>query len=195
MKFSVKITYNIASIGNCNFWGITKCGNTTIKYKLLKKFRPDLLRKVNDVCRWVHHPDFMPYLTPAQANSNGKYNFTFIRNPIFRFESMYKDFGLRRQLRGNIIDSPEKLLDTLRGVKQDEASANVHLRSISYFLKDFTGDIFDINDLDGIKINQTKKNYKINSKLKEEVTKLWIDDFAFFEKVQNINKFTLLLEA
>ena len=190
MSNDIKLCYNIASIKDFNFWGIPKCGNTTIKYKLLKKFKPEKLQPIDDTCKWVHDPSLMTYLTPLQANSNGKYNFTFIRNPIAKFTSIYKDFCLYRK--SFPFSSPEELLNELKEIKQDEANHNIHLRSISYFLKKFEGDIFNIDDLNGLKLNRHKKNLKFSDELIKEIKEVWKDDFSFFEKIQNINKFKQL---
>lgn len=188
---SVKLTYSICTIGDANFWAIPKCGNTTIKYLMLQKYGLAVTSDVNDeIYKWVHSESRMRYITPDEANSNGKYNFTFVRNKVDRFVSLYKDFCIRRKDIPEIYGlSPHELLQYLL-VNRNERSLNIHCRSISYFLEQFTGDIFRIEDYKEDRLNYINQELNISSELKELVeNELWLDDNMWIEKSQPIENF------
>lgn len=104
---SVKLKYNIASFPTLrvNFWAIPKCGNTTLKFALIRTNNPaafDLMRSQgkthDDIEQWVHQAGNCAYITPETANSNGFVNFTVVRDPIDRFTSGYQDFTQKRPM-------------------------------------------------------------------------------------------------
>lgn len=95
-KLDIKHQYNITSFHNLrvNYWGIPKCANTTMKFVLLRADDPQLFRRHNrgnekdeSFGKWAHHK--CRYITPEQAKRNGFKNFTVVREPVDRFQSMY----------------------------------------------------------------------------------------------------------
>ena len=58
----LKLKYNISKWADLkiNFWGIPKCGNTSVKYALLKKSGVD--GKKDDVMKWVHNHNAAVYI-------------------------------------------------------------------------------------------------------------------------------------
>ena len=199
---NVKLAYNISSISGYNFWQVPKCGTTTVKHEILKRLKPEALQKIDEVCAWIHNIKEFTFLTPEQANSNENYNFTFIRNPRSRFESLFKDCCLHRNLIPNLYkQSPETLLSELYKAKFSTRPAdgsnsfqNVHLRPISYFLKEFKGDIFNIDDLSCDKINRRKEKYNMSPEIKSHVDILWAEDFELLNQSKDIASFTRVLE-
>lgn len=188
---NVKLTYSIVSIGPCNFWAIPKCGNTTIKYLLLKKYKPRWLKSLDDESnQWIHHEKLADYITPFDANTNGLYNFTVVRNPIERFKSLYNDFGYVRktaipEIKGMSIDQ----LITYISKASNERHLNIHLRSQMYFLKAFRGDVFNLNDLNlPQKLNQTNVDIELTENQKQRILMMWEPDLTFLEKCSNIDK-------
>jgi hypothetical protein len=87
--------YNITewSKNRVNFWGITKNANTSVKMALLEEDR-ELHPKKSYA--WVHNPKIGKYITPEAAFKNGFTNFTLVRDPITRVQSMYKDIVIKR---------------------------------------------------------------------------------------------------
>ena len=193
MSYENKILYSIASIEDINFWALPKCGNTTIKYKLLELYNPQIINEYtsDSVDEWVHSIKLMDYITPFDAISNGKYNFTFIRNPIDRFISMYKDFSLTRKMKALHGDSINEFIRYLENELLDEINANIHFRKQSYFLEHFNGDIFDIDDYISEKHNVRTMNIELNTKQEERVKYLYSDDYKYFDLVKDITNFFL----
>lgn len=190
MSEANKLAYSIASIDQFNFWAIPKCGNTTIKYQLLKAFKPESLLENDSFDRWVHRTDLMDYITPQEALNNHKYNFTFIRDPIERFKSLYKDFCCTRSDIPEIYGiSLEQLVNKLREYIEREMSANIHLRSISYFLEKFHGDVFLIDDFEGLRLNRRNRSIDVSSDILAQVKELWAQDYRFFDMIRPIDKF------
>jgi len=194
MSYENKILYSIASIEDINFWALPKCGNTTIKYKLLELYNPQIINEYSsdNVDEWVHGTKLMDYITSFDAMSNGKYNFTFVRNPIDRFVSMYKDFCCTR----NIIQSVHGLsidgfIGYLENILKDEINANIHFRKQSYFLEHFNGDIFDIDDYTSEKHNVRTMKIELNTKQEERIKYLYSDDYKYFDSVKDITTFFL----
>jgi hypothetical protein len=186
---NVKLTYNIVQIGPCNFWAIPKCGNTTIKYLLFKKYQSRVVQRLDDEAnQWVHLETIGNYITPLDANHNGKYNFTVVRDPIERFKSLYSDFCMVRkdaiqEIKGMSVDQ----LITYISKAENEKNLNIHLRSQMYFLKAFRGDVFNLADLDlPQKLNQTNTTVELTDTQKERILKMWEPDLTFLEKCSNI---------
>jgi hypothetical protein len=192
MSLENKLLYSISSIANVNYWALPKCGNTTIKYKLLEKYEPDVVSSmaINGVDDWVHGYKLMDYITPFDAMSNGKYNFTFVRNPIARFVSMYKDFCTTRSIikavEGLSIDA---FIDYLEVELEAEICANIHFRTQQYFLEYFEGDIFNIDDYTQSKLNHRAKSVELTTQQRERVERLYINDYKYLDNVTDIEKF------
>ena len=193
MSYENKILYSIASIEDINFWALPKCGNTTIKYKLLELYNPQIINEYlsDSVDEWVHSIKLMDYITPFDAMSNGKYNFTFVRNPIDRFISMYKDFSLTRKMEALHGDSINEFIRYLENELLDEINANIHFRKQSYFLEHYNGDIFDIDDYTSEKHNVRTMNIELNTKQEERIKYLYSDDYKYFDSVKDITTFFL----
>jgi len=119
-----------------NFWGITKCANTTIKIHFwqLENKSSFLLSKSTK----IHSPQYSNYLTYMEAKRNKYVNFTVTRHPYSRFISMYnylihaipkrgETAGLSRTM---TIDEVLDYIETTPDDKRD-----VHLRSQNSFIK------------------------------------------------------------
>lgn len=186
---SVKLTYSICTLGDYNYWAIPKCGNTTVKYLMLHKYGLAIHDDLGDsIYRWVHSESKMKYITPDEANSNGKQNFTFVRDPVERFISLHKDFCIRRKEIPEIYgNSPEELLQYLQN-NTDERSLNIHCRSMSYFLEKFAGKIYTIEGLE-YKLNSTFQSAIISDTVREQVAQLWHNDYKWLENTQPSNEF------
>lgn len=188
---SVKLTYSICTLGDINFWAIPKCGNTTIKYLMLERYGLAITEKLDDeTYRWVHSESKMRYITPEEANSNGKVNFTFIRDKVDRFISLHKDFCIRRKEIPEIYGlSPDELLEYLLN-NSNERNLNIHCRSINYFLEQFNGAVYRIEDYEHKKLNSIDKATIITPELRERiVNNLWLNDDKWFAKTQPIENF------
>lgn len=186
---SVKLLYSIATIDKYNFWAIPKCGNTSIKHDLLDVYGLAVTNDPDDsTYRWVHKESLMRYITPNEANNNGNYNFTFVRDPVERFISLYKDFCIRRKDIPEIWQkTPEQLFEIISNQPQ-ERLLNIHMRSLSYFLNEFKGDIFLINDYKN-KLNSIEKDTTIAEELKNKVKDYWSADYRYIDQVQPIENF------
>ena len=101
---NIQQKYNISTFAKLqlNYWGIAKCGNTTVKYILLRASNPELFKRfdkdtVNMYNKrhqgWVHQKCI--YITPKEAKLNNFKNFTVLRDPVQRVYSMYSN-GLIR---------------------------------------------------------------------------------------------------
>lgn len=155
-KNHLKGRYNITSWPDrhLNFWGITKCANTSIKKSLLgeniNEFDPEYSNfEVHDVSKAL-------YIDKSTALSNGFDNFTVVRNPYTRCVSMYKDFVLKRfnqNLIGFNINREGMTFDDFlkKIIIKSKDQDDIHLRSQTSFLK-FEGsvavdNIFKIEDI------------------------------------------------
>lgn len=176
----IKLRYSIASIGTVNFWAIPKCGNTSIKHELLSAFSPEkIIASPDETYRWVHSTNLMKYITPDEAISNGKINFTVVRDPVSRFYSLHRDFCIRRkdipQIYGMTI---QELVSYLENNKQEE-SLNIHCRSMNYFLQKFKGKRFKLENYTGNKLNTTSFDTIINASVSDRVRALWKEDYKW----------------
>ena len=182
----IKLTYNISSWSKLkfNFWGITKAGNTSIKYLLHQKSENDM-RTDDNTNQWVHHIKNTQYITPEEAVQNGFNNFTITRNPYDRFESMFKDVQRRSGLMGmSHCKTPEQFIAFLEETPDEKR--NVHFRSQCYFIKNSDILHMDINDTEKLSNffeceiphkNYIKESIKIDNKLRERVYKVYSNDF------------------
>ncbi|MDB3929734.1 tetratricopeptide repeat protein [Paracoccaceae bacterium] len=204
LKIKVMRAHAICSIGNLNYWAIPKCGNTSIKRFLLQKLNPvilDGLKDFENVNVLVHKHHCFEYLTPLGALSNGKMNFTFVRDPLERFISFYKDFCLKRrnpalsEYHKINIDSALDLLEWQFKNKQ-ELEINPHLRSQNYYLKRFEGHIFKIIEFDSVRVNTTSEMPAINLSEKQifRIKEIYKDDFQYLNQTSPIQKFQEFFE-
>jgi hypothetical protein len=90
-KFNISTYHNLG----INFFGIPKCGNSTVKYSLHKANDPEKEIKA------IHDYKNSEYLTKSEALSNGYTNFTVLRNPHARMVSSYKHFILNKKSNKN----------------------------------------------------------------------------------------------
>jgi len=125
-----------------NYWGIPKCGNTSIKLALLnpsdsliaqeetKLFEgKGNTRFLKTTSKWVHYsPIASRYISDKDAIDNGKENFTVIRNPIERFKSQYV-YNLKARL------EPIMMIDHLiEHMRQPDKCLNIHFRTQHHFI-------------------------------------------------------------
>lgn len=197
----IRQRFNISTFVNLklNFWGIPKCGNTTVKHRLLSADNPVKAAKHeakhkgetnshgNPHQGWVHA--VCHYITPTEAGQNGFKNFMVLRDPIPRVASMYANFALRpeRALKSgsNKFKNQMQGLITKKGVptlleflhlinKFTDNERNIHYRSQhSYWLRN---DIILIN-LDDVSssIRQVHPSLSINEQLNKSTCHLNYD--------------------
>lgn len=157
MSKALKKAFNISQWNELglNYWGIPKCGNTSVKYALLEK-----VNRVKDdsseTQQWVHGLDLAEYISRETANTNGNTNFATIRDPYERVKSLYKDFGIRRSdivIMKDVDGDKLKNLDYFleHYIAKSTDANNMHLRSLSYFLvkdnKVLIDNVYDINTI------------------------------------------------
>jgi hypothetical protein len=138
----LKILYNISKWDNLglNYWGITKCGNTSIKYALIQTSKAPIAYSKKDkfgADSWVHNEDNASYIDIDTALSNGHRNFTVVRNPYDRFISMFKDTQRRhdhffRKNRNVKIKTIDDLISFIENTPDE--IREVHFRSQSSFI-------------------------------------------------------------
>lgn len=136
---SLKLKYNITAwpLRKVNYWGIPKCGNTAIKYALMKPNIQRIVTNPNDANDWIHSEGLAEYITPEIAMSNGFVNFTVIRDPILRTISTYNDFFDKRKGRFHYDSSVitfENFVDYLLKV-DDSEQTDIHFRSQISFIR------------------------------------------------------------
>lgn len=150
-----------------NYWGIPKCGNTSIKYALIGR-KVDYYN-ASDTVVWVHNIKSNEYITRNEALSNGRINVTVVRHPFDRVMSLYRDFVLRRPRHHN--KGATNLEDFVYNVildSEDSVETDIHYRSISYFIANsdrtsiLVNNIFDIKDIDQFYKRFGLKNILIN---------------------------------
>lgn len=195
---SIKIRYNISQWDHLklNYWGITKCGNTSVKYSLIQSSGLKNVYKKADASgadSWIHNEKNAKYIDRETALKNGYLNFTVVRNPYDRFLSMYKDV-LRRgphffKKKAHNIKSPSDLLDFIS--KIPDHKREVHFRSQCYFITNEKGDLLvdkiidvnnasEISDITKFKIetkNSIQKNITLDEKDRKRVYEIYKNDF------------------
>lgn len=156
MGQSLKIKYNISQWDNLkiNYWGITKSGNTSVKYALLKKCNKNI-KNIDDASMWVHENNLAVYIDQLTASKNGYKNIAVTRNPYERAISMYKDLIRRRDTifathhNNHNITSFDSFLDIL--INQPDEKRNLHFKTQTYFItKDsrlLVDEVYDLNDI------------------------------------------------
>lgn len=117
-----------------NYWGVTKCANSTIKTHLWELEHNSKFAINKDTA--IHSDIYVSRLTEYQALHSTNENFTVVRHPVSRFKSMYRDLVLSRvrvgkkaSIEGFNIDQVLDYLET-----HSDSVRNVHLKSQSAFV-------------------------------------------------------------
>lgn len=194
----LKIQYNISvwPVKRVNFWGVTKCGNTSVKTALIgdkKMLSSDMYNTNVD----AHNPCYARYVDMNTALTNNYRNFTLVRNPYDRCLSMYKDFVLKRPEHliknhdANRINMTfdEFLQQILTNIEDD-----VHIRSqTSFLLHDGELAVNNIFKLENIKplelflgiklphLNKTKGDVQLSDTHMEIIHKIYKKDFVYLD--------------
>lgn len=192
----LKQQYNITTWPNkkLNFWGITKCANTSIKYALLENI--DIKDDITHPNNHIHNPNNVRYISKEEALQNRFVNFSITRNPYDRCISLYKDFILKRndiKLKGVKIDresinSFDKFVETM--LCNENVRKEIHFRTQSSFLSFNSNicvdNIFDMYDTKNIEnfiktplttLNKSPGDITLNKKNKEIIFRLYEEDF------------------
>lgn len=114
------------------YWGITKCGCTSVKSHLYFFERGEKKESLD-----IHKKKYLKYVDPIYQE--GFVNFATIRNPTDRFLSMYNDLLKTRPVRGrvakiNVNWTLDEFALFLSNSKDEEL--DVHFKSQSFFLRD-----------------------------------------------------------
>lgn len=129
-----------------NFWGITKCGNTTVKTHLYELATGKQFAEKKHIR--IHGVKDIIYTSRETALENGLRNFAVTRNPYDRFVSMYSDLILSRPKRGIKAGlDPDMSVDDLLDFVRDNETLDVHLRTQSSFIPVHQFLTFDIRQL------------------------------------------------
>lgn len=196
----IKKKYNLTTYPKLglNYWGVPKCGNTSVKFVLLQASGVDTQSQGH---AWVHQPDVNQYITPEQALINSYINFATIRHPYNRVKSLYKDFahtrpeiGIKKGVDKTHLTNIDYFVDQC--IVDTTDNDNVHVRSISYFLFDennkaLVDNIFDIEtqhqnlekflNVDIVKMNANHSNdIELSDANKEKIYKRYQCDFDNF---------------
>lgn len=184
---SVKLKYNISHWQelNINYWGITKCYNTSIKYALAEKTNKNL-KQVDNTCEWVHDQKLIRYIDRNTALKNGCINIALTRNPFDRFISLYKDVHRRKTLSKKVgskisIDSVLNYIERTNEEKRD-----VHFRSQCYYICEndkIIPDVITINEFEKMintkvkKLNSIDQSVVLTDEQRKRVYNLFQKDF------------------
>lgn len=176
-----------------NYWGITKCANSTVKthlYELEYQKEFEFTKETK-----IHSSSLINYITEDEALRNNLKNFTVTRNPYDRFSSIYRYMILSRPKRGakaglNKDMSIDGLLSFIENTLDNER--DVHLKTQCSFIT--TNDIiiidskrisddwpFDFLAPSGFK-NKSSNQEKIifTTNQKNRIWKLYKEDFERF---------------
>jgi hypothetical protein len=193
-----KLKYNISCWDalKLNYWGITKCGNTSIKHSLIMASNTVILEQKPDkhgANSWVHSEKNVLYISSEAALSNGNINFTVTRHPYDRFISMYKDTQRRhnhffRKHKDLRVSSINDLITFVENIPDDRRE--VHFRSQCYYITEkdhiLPSIVFDINDTERIentlrtkveKMNSINTQIHLNEEQKQKVFRIYQKDF------------------
>jgi hypothetical protein len=194
-NMSLKLKYNISQWDShkVNYWGITKSGNTSVKYGLLEACNKHL-SEVKTSTVWVHDNKLAKYIDKTTAFANGNKNISVTRNPYDRTLSMYKDFakrkdtiykGLSKKFNINCLDD---FLDFL--LAHDVNRVNIHFKPQSYFITEngklLVDLIIDIGQIKMIEkqfkikmphINNIPSNIELNKSQIAKINKIYVVDF------------------
>ena len=191
----IKKDWNITSwkVSKLNYFGITKCGNTSMKKLLISIEKPQLLKSMTDRIHKMYHSANIlnNYIPKEEALTNGYVNFALTRNPYDRFLSMYKDQLKRpRTFWFEKKKTMEELIDHIASIPDTER--NPHMRSQHFYVGDVKGivlinvdnetafNVFSKKYLNGKKlpvVNTTSGDYELPKKVKEKVYKVYRKDF------------------
>lgn len=192
-KFNISTWESIKA----NYWGITKCGNTSVKYGLLEKEGKNI-HKPEGISQWVHNESIVKYISRTDALTNRYENFTVTRNPYDRAISMYNDFMKRRDLYLTVLEDSAKVIDTIDSFLEYLLSVsnnlNEHFKPQTSFIlvrdKILVDNVFDINDITKINkrynlniphINTTNNKIGLNSYQRHMIHQLYEKDFDILE--------------
>jgi cytidyltransferase-like protein len=162
-KETLKLKYNITSWPklSVNYIGIPKCMNTSMKATLMEASGVDVnIANPDEANAWLHQGSRADYIDKDKANLNGHKNFTIVRDPYTRLESLYSDFMIKRfdMLGVGIKLGWNDFIDYVCNT-DDSEKTNVHLRSQSSFIEGID-DVFVIH----------LETYKKQKKFLEAVT-------------------------
>lgn len=202
--------YNITrwDTHNVNYWGITKCGNTSVKGALLGKyvnrrpFQKTGLMQANgsslykESSKNVHEGINSKYISRDDALSNGYANFTLIRNPIDRFKSFLSDFNRRDPSyygfnQKHTIDEFLTHLENTTDVERDThlKSQVCHIFRGSKLLVENIFVLERINKLEDFlsvriaKLNSTDSDIDLNETHIQRLKCIYADDFSLYDSV------------
>jgi len=123
-----------------NFFAVTKCAGTAIKASLLNhKISNSTALRYDDV---YEHPEAVYITKDTAANMSDEWlNFSVIRHPYIRIQSLFKHFVLRDPSRLHELHPELPICNIDDFVKfiiynTTEESCNHHMKSISSFLLD-----------------------------------------------------------
>lgn len=108
LQRKLKLRYGILSLPEigANFWSIPKCGNTSVKYACFQAMGIPMQEDVKDVYVSLHAVGIAEYIDKKTAVTNRQHNFSIIRNPVTRSQSMYNDLAIKR--RGKSVEGSRK---------------------------------------------------------------------------------------
>lgn len=188
---------------NINYWAITKCASTTFRtyFKSLEEnldiyIVTERFKKKGHKGIGTHHYQ----ISITEALKNNATHVTILREPIFRFESMYRDLFFLRKERGeqavktknikNIDDFSRYLLET------SDEDLDIHFQpqvnflynsiSIQYMRLEFLEqDWFLPIPIPTYSLHTTKKTiqYKISDKIKNRVYQRYAEDFKLYNSI------------
>lgn len=193
--------YNISSWDSikANYWGITKAGNTSIKFALLEKEKVSMLGTAIGISQWVHRDNITKYIDQITALTNNYINFTVTRNPYHRALSMYKDFQRRNKIFMKVLDKKfmnVKTFDDFLSVLlfQKDVDRNEHFRTQTFFIcKDNTilpQYVFDITEIEKVNekfeiniphINRIKSNLILTDNQIKKINEIYDNDFRLLK--------------
>jgi len=176
-----------------NFWPIYKCGTTTVlnHFQILSTG----IQNINDEIKFKRSFAKQKVISPELALKNGLKNFTVVRNPWYRFCSMYKDMFIKRPKRGKKANisldwSPIEFAQFLSNTS--DADLDIHFKSQFIFVEPYVNDLEIIKleninkwslDIPAPQFNHHNTNHidiEFNSDTKEIILNRYQKDFEFF---------------
>jgi hypothetical protein len=175
-----------------NYWGITKCANTTVKTHLYELEHNTQVIESKHIR--IHGYQEINYVTYAEAMSNGLLNFAVTRHPYDRFMSMYNDIILSRPKRAakagvKNVSTVNELLNYLE--ESNLSTVDVHFRTQSSFVPTTNILLIDVTLLRHWPLaippitkrrhtSKVKTLSKLNEFQKTRIYKLYQEDFDNF---------------
>lgn len=177
-----------------NFWGITKCANSTMKIHLYELENNAKFEAKKDTK--IHKPIYVNYISEEEALQNNLTNFTITRNPYDRFVSIYRDMVKSRPRRGRQAglssdSNIDQVLSLISEIPNNER--DVHLRTQYSFIPYTQITKIDVKDilskwpLDFPAPNfiKNKSSYTDSIQLTEEqrkkVYEIYKEDFVYLD--------------